>query len=758
MLRVRYPFVQAFILGNALAAAPQQPPRGSHELAPDLVVPLHTQASDQGVEYGIWGAGRGYKVSFHDGATVVPYLGRDAPTNQPWRWTTISATVGQLELCTRPPQLSHTAQRAEFALGGLVEAWDVRPDGVEQTFVLRQRPPTGGELVIRGRVESPLAADPREPAHAPVVFRDATGRAVLSYGAATAIDARGNRQPMTTAVDGATITLTLDADWLHAATYPVVVDPLVGVFFSIWGSVPSGAMDITCTSGAQGVWAFYERWASASDADLFLYRASHNGPAQTQVFTDLSASWSSIEPSIGSHQGHGCTLGVFSRHFTSNNTAKLRFHRHDVADFSLSGSWGSVSTGNHQAWRPAVSSERQSASPRPFLVVFQLEELPTFAPSLTSKIYGVEIDASTATGNAGAVFPIATTPGADHERPTITDGLVELDERIVAYQTIGVSPIVSPHVDWDVQLLRVSRSGAVGTPLTLGLANGQHEVGARLAGTDDGVLLACMRARPGDVGARPDDVNGHRIRTWPVRWNGTDFDLGPGDAHYNESNPRLYLDGFDRDRFTSLGLLSVRSTATQNIYLRLIGFNAMLVRTETLHTAAPNTSASAGAVASEPLSRGFVAGYGLTTAVPGYRVWIDRYEHVATPTPGSGGLGCGTGTLSWAGEPLIGNADCRVRLFNVPPGALAAVLVAVAPFSQLLVGVPPVAPGCWLNVPNTGPTYLGTLPIGFGPNLSWPLALPEFLDPGDLFFQGVHFDAANATAYTTERLRVSLVK
>lgn len=251
---------------------------------------IHTAAADGGIEYGIWASGAAYKVSFHDGATVVPYLGRGYERNQDWRWRTVSATVGETELCTQAPRLSHTAFRAEYDLGGIVEAWDVRDEGVEQTFVLTAPPRNGGELVIRGRVTGPLSATDRGAAHGDVLFHDAAGNAVLRYGAATAIDARGDTRPMTTAVDGGEVTLRLDAGWLRAAQYPVVVDPLVGIALIVQHGAPVGDMAMTCTYLPPGdTWHAQVRWASATDADLEMWRVDYDGNNRITCYTDLAS-------------------------------------------------------------------------------------------------------------------------------------------------------------------------------------------------------------------------------------------------------------------------------------------------------------------------------------------------------------------------------------------------------------------------------------------------------------------------------------
>ena len=125
-------------------------------------VPIHSQTDDDGARYGVWGAGADYKCSFHDGMAFVPYLGRDYPVTRSLRWRTVSAKIGATELCTvAAPRARWHDCRAEFDLGGLTEAYDLRLDGVEQTFVLATRPAAAGDLVIRGAVATALSCATR---------------------------------------------------------------------------------------------------------------------------------------------------------------------------------------------------------------------------------------------------------------------------------------------------------------------------------------------------------------------------------------------------------------------------------------------------------------------------------------------------------------------------------------------------------------------------------------------------------------------
>ena len=69
---------------------------------------------------------------------------------------------------------------------------------------------------------------------------------------------------------------------------------------------------------------------------------------------------------------------------------------------------------------------------------------------------------------------------------------------------------------------------------------------------------------------------------------------------------------------------------------------------------------------------------------------------------------------------------------------------------------PAVTPGCRLLVDAFGPTYLATLPFQFGQQVTYTIALPEFLDPMTLYFQDWIFDGN--TFEGTQRLEVPLVK
>ncbi|MCR9246862.1 MAG: hypothetical protein NXI31_17655 [bacterium] len=720
-----------------------------------VVTPIHTGESDSGFDYGIWAAALDYKVSFHDGVTFVPYLGRGVATNRAWRWRTLSARIGGLELVAgTEPRLSHGERRAEYDLGAIVEAYDVRAEGLEQTFVIPQRPSASGGLLIRGQVSGNVTAPVRGPAHAPVVFSDTRGDAVIEYGAATAVDADGRRCAMTTAVDGGEVTLRLEAPWLESARYPVVVDPLIGVFHDVTGNTLATAMDIMHMPGGNGrrLWFARERWSSASDADIWMSRSDDNGNNLVSVFNDISATWSTTGPSLGRHQRSGYALLAFARHF-SNDLRRIRLHRHERNDFTLNQSVFFVDTGVDHGWRPDVAIELDPLAPRFLLVVFQVEDDGvTFSESQTSEIKAALVDLNNEA--AGSPFEIATSSLEDFERPTIAGNESGSAEFAVAYQVIGNT--TSPHRDWDVQMRRTDRSGTLSAAWTTGFRSGYHELAPRLAGHDEHVVLAFTRADPADVGPRPTSRNGDRILAHSMSWGGGSWSSLHTAVHDVQQDPRLELNGLGFDRATrSHAVMAFRSTATENIYLRVLGYRMQQVTAEVVHLSGGNPT-SAGVVAYDASADDYLVAYGVDTAF--YPANVDRYQHVAAPLPTTGGLGCSAASFSWIGSQLIGDEDCRVRLDGLSNGALGTVLVGLTPINQLITGVPVVQPGCWLNVPNTGAGALGTMPFGFGPTLLYDFDLPEWLPPLTLYFQGVHFDAANTTVVTTERFAVPVVK
>ncbi len=110
---------------------------------------------------------------------------------------------------------------------GLRERYEVREEGVAQSFVIDQPPPGTGDLVVRGRLLTDLVGDHRDTPVEQLTFSSAGGVGI-HFGAVTGIDASGGRTAGTMRWTDDELELILPADFVDRATWPVIVDPLIG--------------------------------------------------------------------------------------------------------------------------------------------------------------------------------------------------------------------------------------------------------------------------------------------------------------------------------------------------------------------------------------------------------------------------------------------------------------------------------------------------------------------------------------------------
>lgn len=151
----------------------------------------------------------------------------DGPRVEALSYELERATAGRTTLFERGSQaypLTAEGDTYWMRKGGLVEKYVVRPDGVEQLFVI-DRLAERGAIKVTGRLCSnvPLArADERG-----IVF-GRMGRDLLFYRDAVAYDARGERTFVPMHYDDGRVTLWVPEDFVRRAELPITVDPLIG--------------------------------------------------------------------------------------------------------------------------------------------------------------------------------------------------------------------------------------------------------------------------------------------------------------------------------------------------------------------------------------------------------------------------------------------------------------------------------------------------------------------------------------------------
>ncbi|MEX1024607.1 MAG: hypothetical protein WD226_05970 [Planctomycetota bacterium] len=225
------------------------------------------------------GAGADYKVHFEPGAVAVtPYLGSAAPHDLPLEFTLESIEHGgePLVLVDAPVAPALEGEDIVYAhAAGVVERYELRPEGVYQSFLFPEPPAGVGDLVVRGRLATELEAR-REGDGVRFALPGIGG---LSYGAVVGIDAEGSRFPGELHVDGDTIELRLAAGDVARATYPLLLDPLIGAAFSLQSGVEDdGDVDVAYSLHLNRWLVVFSRRASATDSDILGYQVQNGAP------------------------------------------------------------------------------------------------------------------------------------------------------------------------------------------------------------------------------------------------------------------------------------------------------------------------------------------------------------------------------------------------------------------------------------------------------------------------------------------------
>jgi len=764
---------------SAAAIAPSQVPSlaaGGPVVFEPGRTPIHTQADDpDGGAYGTWAGGTDYKVSFHDGATFVPYLGADYPHNQPFRWTTTAVTIGGESLMTQPEPEPRQAgdHRYEYDFGGVVETYDVRVDGLEQTFVVPRLPRAAGDLIVQGRVETLLTAKALVARHAAVEFVDHAGQPILSYGAATAVDADGRREPMRTTYRDGAFRLELSGSWLATAAFPVVVDPLIASNVTLNNGTAQSQVpqffDVLRDDAraTENVWICYTRSVSATDQDMWVMRTQDHlpGPLFVQAFADITTSWGNLSCSLAYAQQR--VICAFTRDFAQ--TRNIRWHAHHINDLGNRTGYGIVQTVDN--WRVDLGGNKAGSSQPRVMMVYQHETglTSTFANTSYSEIHGAYLDfpsGTPTTGQGTLVDPvvIAASTTRDYERPRInqfSEGR-SINEWAVVYQTYNYGVA---NDDWDVGFALYDHLGSQRALDFIENHNGRHKLGPIVEGSNGRYLVAYASADTRAVSYKTQtrvgyDLNAMRVDASPGR-----VAFPHGEQRYRSGSTRHFeVGGLAYDTSSTCHWLVV-ARAGRNQIVELLGYRGRSVTRDQLFAGSSEIIEYAGTACFDDDNDTFVV-IGSTAVTGNNPLFGNLWRTPAIAAPTASGTTCSAAALGWSdSRGLIGPATQRigyeysgVRLTGAPAGSLCWLAISLAAANTPLT-LPGVAGGCRLLIDNQAPNFIGfeDMTVANGLTMaSWPLTVPEGLTPDLLYFQALHTDPTGSQLLSTQRLVVPL--
>ena len=708
--------------------APQAAVRAALDAAPLRHAPIHTQVHDPVFgAYGWWASHRDYKVSFHDGFVFYPYLGADYPENLPLRWTTTQVTCGGKPLVALDaPTSVHDDWRWEYRSDGFTEAYDVRDDGVEQTFVIARRPATAGDLVVAGRVTTALrasaVADSAQPGA--LLFADAQGRPIIRYGAAFAVDAAGDRTAVTTALAGDRVTLTVAAQWLASAVFPVTIDPLTSRVALNNTSLPFALPSIhrEDESADYNVMVTVLRLASAGDYDIEAYLCRDDMSSVVFIWGDFGAGTSSLYADAAFVGGADRWVIGFWRHTAAEDRVRAYFHDKGSRLFNSGVLATNHNPGTEHASFSAVAGSSHPTVGGTGLMVYRAD--PIYGNSTSSVVWGVGLDAVGRQFTSQRVR--VSRSDLDAESPAVTSQLGWTDNGwVVAYQ--GRTDVLDDH---DIYLTRVSAGIGWMGEAQIGPDGLGDKARPVVEGRDGRYLVAMLQDVTPEIGGY---YFGRNVYVERFDWDNNNglparqgFRLLESRANQEFNHLGLAFDGSTRSHWCLVG-----EQAGPRAFVRRLGAHGGV--TEGLDLDGGVTGTYQPVVAWNSLRGEFPIVY--CSSANGSHLVHQALQPTANAWHLVYGTSCGAGTIGSDTAPLAGSEFYRVNLAAAPPGQAAVLLLAGAAANLDLAGAG--AANCFLAVtPNA--MAIPCVSDGAG-NASLTFALPDLpLFRGDLFWQYVY--------------------
>lgn len=730
-----------------------------HLARPDLprpddawLVPIHTAPDDPtGGAYGTWAAGPDYKVAFDDGFTFYPVLGESYPENRPVRWRTHRIESGAQVLVDATTTARRVAHEWRYELhypGGIVEAYDVRREGVEQSFVLPSRPASSGDIVVTGSFLSSLAPVEALSADGGIAFADASGLELVRYGKAIAFDATGRRTDVPLERDGDVVRLRVPAAFADSAVFPLTIDPLTSrIDVGIGSSAPSYPT-VARDDDANQLLLVYSRASSASDYDMRGRLTQDTFAPIASAFADLTAQWSTRHSSVAWVAGADRWAIALGREFQASAGVRVYVH----ASGNTTENSGATIFVNEPVWAsdrfPTIGGNRASAAdPRAYLV-FEREGYGAGAPGVT-RVYGTLVD---------VVALTVTTPSSLHDNPGVTNYDAEAPCITQDAQHSGSWMVVwqefnhaNANDDWDVIAQRIARDGTPGgsnAVLGQGSDASLHKLYPSVAGSNGRYLVTWLTRANTDSAASLTGSEYFAQRfDWQENWLAPTVSTPrsivatPGNALRASFGSRPIA--YDHNT-ESHWAFAWRDTAN-DIHAVRLGWSGRVVEQVVVFSAVGPIGVSPSICYNDDAYE-FPIAYGTTEAGSNANpVGGARLQYFDTAIWTLHGPGC-TGSIRAVNRgqwqfPYAGSEFFGIELYNAYAGAPTFLMVAALPGSLPLPG------GCTLNLDTVSLIQAAGGVSDANGRFRFDIALPDDLTVIDLHWQflQIHNGALSAT-------------
>lgn len=251
-----------------------------------------------------------YTANFDEqGARFAPFLGATNSKQHELRMRLASATIGEQAIeVVRDAGATLVAGKASFERGLVDEVYELSADTIEQTFVVEKHPGAGD---LRLRVDIDTQLEPRVEG-AGYAFRDADGEGA-SFGAAAVRNADGSLTSVPSRLVEGGVEIIVPQGLLDAASYPLVIDPVVSAL-----AIDNGASIATEADAAYDLstntWTVvYQVQAGAGNGDVYcrIYNASTMALRASRIIDASLEDWTN--PKIANSRAGSRNLVVATR-------------------------------------------------------------------------------------------------------------------------------------------------------------------------------------------------------------------------------------------------------------------------------------------------------------------------------------------------------------------------------------------------------------------------------------------------------------
>lgn len=338
------------VLSLAALLVAAQAPR-TQDAPPTPAFSLGGSAGVGHIDGVLGAAGSDYKAVFERaGVVFTPALGQEAPRSYPLRWALESIHRGENEVFRpdgkgAPPE--HDGYVVTYArTAAIAERYEARPEGLEQSFVFDEPLPGRGDLVVRVRIATDLEPAMQGETRDGISF-DSPSWGGVRIGKVTGIDARGERVTGSLRLAGRTLDLVLPAAFVDAATYPLVLDPLVGPTITINNSQNNDYfVDVAYDASNDVFLVVWTRLFSSVDSDLYAQRVRSGGTLRGAMILVTNNNSFARAPSVANVNGTDQFVVVWGQ--WNNNDSDILAKRVDAATGAISGK--TTIAGNPLLW------------------------------------------------------------------------------------------------------------------------------------------------------------------------------------------------------------------------------------------------------------------------------------------------------------------------------------------------------------------------------------------------------------------------